>query len=123
MKENNILIDDTFSLKEENNNYNKNLQNKNNSMKFKNENNIASINGYINTNKNSKKVKISDKVEIIDVECWKKYNLEQTADENIENYLEELERNEEQETKKSKNSKNKRTKSKTDNVFCTCILI
>ena len=123
MKENNILIDDTFSLKEENNNYNENLQNKNNSMKFKNENYIASINGYINTNKNSKKVKFSDKVEIIDVECWKKYNLEQTADENIENYLEELERNDEQETKKSKNSKNKRTKSKTDNVFCTCILI
>ena len=123
MKENNILIDDTFSVKEENNNYNENLQNKSNSMKFKNENYIESINGYINTNKNSKKVKFSDKVEIIDVESWKKYNLEQTADENIENYLEELERNEEQETKKSKNSKNKRTKSKTDNVFCTCILI
>ena len=123
MKENNILIDDTFSVKEENNNYNENLQNKNNNMKFKNEKYRASINSYINTNKNSKKVKISDKVEIIDVECWKKYNLEQTADENIEDYLEELERNEEQETKKSKNSKNKRTKSKTDNVFCTCILI
>ena len=123
MKENNILIDDTFSVKEENNNYNENLQNKNNNMKFKNEKYRASINSYINTNKNSKKVKFSDKVEIIDVECWKKYNLEQTADENIEDYLEELERNEEQETKKSKNSKNKRTKSKTDNVFCTCILI
>ena len=123
MKENNILIDDTFSLKEENNNYNENLQNKNNNMKFKNENYRASINSYINSNKNSKKVRISDKVEIIDVECWKKYNLEQTADENIENYLEELERKDEQETKKSKNSKNKRTKSKTDNVFCTCILI
>ena len=123
MKENNILIDDTFSVKEENNNYNENLQNKNNNMKFKNEKYRASINSYINTNKNSKKVKFSDKVEIIDVECWKKYNLEQTADENIENYLEELERNDEQETKKSKNSKNKRTKSKTDNVFCTCILI
>ena len=123
MKENNILIDDTFSVKEENNNYNENLQNKNNNMKFKNEKYRASINSYINTNKNSKKVKISDKVPIIDVECWKKYNLEQTADENIEDYLEELERNEEQETKKSKNSKNKRTKSKTDNVFCTCNLL
>ena len=123
MKGNNILIDDSFSVKEENNNYNGNFQNKNNNMKFKNENYRAQINGYINTNKNSKKVNFSDKVEIIDVECWKKYNLEQTADENIENYLEDLERNEEQETKKSKTNKSKRTKSKTDNVFCTCILI
>ena len=73
---------------------------------------------------NSKKVKINDKVDIIDVESWKKYNLEQTADENIQDYLEELAKNEEQETKKSKNSNNnKRKKSKTDNVFCTCILI
>ena len=28
---------------------------------------------------NSKKVKINKKIEIIDVECWKQYNLEQTA--------------------------------------------
>jgi len=118
MKENNILIDDSFSVKEENNN-----SKKNNDMIYKNENYGASINGYLNTKNKSKKVKITDKVEIIDVECWKKYNLEQTADENIENYLEELERNDEQETKKSKNNKNKRNKSKTDNVFCTCILI
>jgi ankyrin repeat protein len=36
---------------------------------------------------NSKKVKINDKVDIIDVESWKKYNLEQTADENFEEFL------------------------------------
>ena len=125
MKENNILIDDSFSEKEGNRNYinyNKNFQKETNDKFFQNK--YIRTNNNFNSKKNSKKVNITDKVEIIDVECWKKYNLEQTADENIQDYLEELAKNEEQETKKSKNSNNnKRKKSKTDNVFCTCILI
>ena len=39
------------------------------------------------SNGSDKKVKFKDKVDIVKVECWKKYNLEQTADE--KEYLEE----------------------------------
>ena len=44
-------------------------------------------------NKNEKKVKFTDKIDIIKVECWKKYNLEQTADECefIDDYLDDFE--------------------------------
>ena len=84
--------------------------------------NVKTLMKTYNSKKNSKKVKIIDNIEIIDVECWKKYNLEQTSDENIEDYLEEIERNEEL-NKKTKNNNNRRTKSKTENVTCTCILI
>ena len=76
----------------------------------------------------SKKVKINDKVDIIDVECWKKYNLEQTADENFEEFLKmeyENENKEENGNKNDKNNKknNKRVRSKNGNVSCTCIIL
>jgi len=126
-KQYNILIEDSINKKELNknwkNNNNENLQknfNDNNSM-LKNKN-VKTLMKTYNSKKNSKKVKIIDNIEIIDVECWKKYNLEQTSDENIEDYLEEIERNEEL-NKKTKNNNNRRTKSKTENVTCTCILI
>ena len=83
---------------------------------------------------NSKKVKINDKVDIIDVESWKKYNLEQTADENFEELLKmeyENEKKEETGDKNDKNDKNnannkkniKRVKGRNGNVSCTCIII
>ena len=129
-KQSNILIDDSIDMKAQNknwkNNKNENLQknynDNNNNFRLNNKNDKTLINTY-NSKKNSKKVKIIDNIEIIDVECWKKYNLEQTADDNIEDYLEEIERNEDLNNKKPKNSNNKRTKSKTENVTCTCVLI
>ena len=129
-KQSNILIDDSIDMKAQNknwkNNKNENLQknynDNNNNFRLNNKNDKTLINTY-NSKKNSKKVKIIDNIEIIDVECWKKYNLEQTADDNIEDYLEEIERNEDLNNKKPKNSNNKRTKSKTENVTCTCALI
>lgn len=44
-------------------------------------------------NKNEKKVKFTEKIDIIKVECWKKYNLEQTADECefIDDYFDDFE--------------------------------
>ena len=79
----------------------------------------------------SKKVKINDKVDIIDVESWKKYNLEQTADENFEEFLKVEYENENKEENGNKNDKNstnnkknsKRIRSKNGNVSCTCIII
>ena len=81
---------------------------------------------------NSKKVKINSNIEIIDVESWKKYNLEQTADENFEELL-KIEYENEQEGKDNgnknntndKNNKNniKRVKGRQGNVSCTCIII
>ena len=67
-----------------------------------------------------KRVKFTDKIIFIDVECWKKYNAEQTADENFEGFNEE-EENKEKENKKNDNNNNKRNKK--DNVFCTCNIV
>jgi len=127
-KKNNILIDDSIDIKQQNknrkNNKNENLQKNynDNNFKLKNKNAKTLMSAY-NSKKNSKKVKIIDNIEIINVECWKKYNMEQTVDDNIEDYLEEIERNEELNNKKPKNINNKRSKSKTENVTCTCVLI
>ena len=125
---NNILIDDSIDIKQQNknrkNNKNENLQKNYNDNKFKLKNkNTKTLMSDFNSKKNSKKVKIIDNIEIINVECWKKYNMEQTVDDNIEDYLEEIERNEELNNKKPKNINNKRSKSKTENVTCTCVLI
>ena len=127
-KKNNILIDDSIDIKQQNknrkNNKNENLQKNYNDNKFKLKNkNTKTLMSAFNSKKNSKKVKIIDNIEIINVECWKKYNMEQTVDDNIEDYLEEIERNEELNNKKPKNINNKRSKSKTENVTCTCVLI
>ena len=81
---------------------------------------------------NSRKVKINSKVEIIDVESWKKYNLEQTADENFEEFL-KMEYENEQKEKENENKGNtsnkniqnniKRIKGRQGNVSCTCVII
>ena len=70
-----------------------------------------------------KRVKFIDKITFIDVECWKKYNVEQTAD---ENYYDANDDEDESEVKNETNDKgnndNKR-KNKKDNVVCTCNII
>lgn len=100
-------------------------------------------------NKNNKKVKFIEKIDIIKIECWKKYNLEQTADECdfFDNYLEDFENpndekketntNKNKNSNKNKNNNNKnnnskknknnlnnnRNKGKKGNFTCVCIII
>ena len=73
-----------------------------------------------------KKVKINDDITIIDIECWKEYNLEQTADENNEEFNVETNNNEDtnikKKEKKNKN-KGKRNNNKENNISCTCLII
>ena len=60
---------------------------------------------------------------IIDVECWKEYNLEQTADENSEDFTEDTTNVEEvKEIKIKKKDKNRRINNKND-ISCTCLII
>ena len=70
-------------------------------------------------NKNNKKVKFIEKIDIIKVECWKKYNLEQTADECdfFYNYLEDFEysNNDKKETNTNKNKNSNKNKNNNDN--------
>ena len=102
--------------------------------------------------KNHKKVKFIDKVDIIKVECWKQYNLEQTADECefVDDYLDEfvtaknnnnnnkINNNSDKDSKDDKNTTNneikkkekirnknnkKIGKGKKGNYTCTCIII
>ena len=91
---------------------------------YKNDISKTNTNKY-KSMKNSKIVKIIDTPIIIDVECWKQYNYDQTADENLEDYLEDLEKKEkDNDTELTDNNKNKqRNKAKTENVTCTCNLI
>ena len=73
-----------------------------------------------------KKVKINDDITIIDIECWKEYNLEQTADENNEEFNVETNNNEDTNIKKKEKknkSKGKRNNNKENNISCTCLII
>ena len=71
-----------------------------------------------------KRVKFIDKITFIDVECWKKYNVEQTADENYyDGNDDEEDESEAKNETNDKNNNNKKRKNKKDNVVCTCIVI
>ena len=66
---------------------------------------------------NSKrKVKFGHKVEIIDVECWKAYNLEQTAEENIEAFFYD-------DNDIKANIKSDKKKDRKGNVSCSCNIL
>ena len=71
----------------------------------------------IKSSKNGKHVTFAREIDVINVECWKKYNYEQTADEDYEGYIEELEKN------KKTNSKGGRFRNKTEKATCTCAII
>ena len=72
-------------------------------------------------------MKFNDDIIIIDIECWKEYNLEQTADENIEDFNVESNSNEEtnikKKEKKNKNKGKKNNNNKENNISCTCLII
>ena len=84
---------------------------------------VSSDRNNINDNNNKenkkKKVKFTEKIIFIDVECWKKYNAEQTADENYYEINEE----EINELKNKNNDNNNNKRNKKDNVFCTCNVV
>ena len=83
---------------------------------------VSSDRNNINDNNKEnkkKKVKFTEKIIFIDVECWKKYNAEQTADENYDEINEE----EINELKNKNNDKNNNKRNKKDNVFCTCNVV
>ena len=118
-KNENILIDSSISL---------------NSAKLNSINEIENIqkncNDY-NFSKNSKRVKFIDQPNIIDVESWKKYNLEYTEDENFDNYIEEIQKNQNNENKNNNNNinndnniyKKNNKRNKKDDITCTCNII
>ena len=68
----------------------------------------------------TKNVNISDNVYIIQVESWKKYNLEQNADPNMNLFLSPI--NEDVNKEQNKNGKNK-TKRKKEEVKCSCLIL
>ena len=72
----------------------------------------------------TRKVKFDNNIIVIDVECWKKYNQEQTADENFEAYFMDYDKEDKENLNKNKNNTNgKKLKDKKDNVSCTCNVI
>ena len=87
-----------------------------NSVKTKtkrgNKKNIKEEKNKIN---NIKKVKFNSSVDVIKVECWKKYNLEQTADENLESIFLDYEEKDKDNTINNKKGK--------DSISCTCYII
>jgi hypothetical protein len=70
----------------------------------------------------TRKVKFDNNVIFIDVECWKKYNQEQTADENFEAYFMDFDKEDKENINKN-NTNGKKLKDKRDNVSCTCNVI
>ena len=84
-------------------------------------------------NKPTKHVKFIDKIDIVKIECWKKYNLEQTADENLDELFEENDtkdksssqnkKNENRNNNNNSNNSAKNKKGKSSNITCTCIIV
>jgi hypothetical protein len=120
-KETNI-VDSTLSIKGTkiltNINYSKNINYEKDKISL-----FSSNDSKIKNNKSSKKgkhVTFTSEVEVINVENWKKYNYEQTAEEDYQGYIEEIEKN-----KKYNNSDNSkgRFRDKAESTNCTCFII
>ena len=84
-------------------------------------NKLKQINSITKTK--TKKVKFNKEIIIIDVECWKKYNLEQTADENFDDYLDEIQNDDKNDSQNKKEKKNNQKNKSKDTITCTCIII
>ena len=92
----------------------------------RNNNDNNNNNEKINKTQNKKKVKFTSEVIIINVECWKEYNMEQCADENFDNINEEennIENNEENNNNSNNNNNVRKKRTKSNNVVCSCNLI
>ena len=118
MKNDIISTDSSLSLNNPKINSNE-YENNNN-----NERNIYDSN-IEKSSKSRKKVKILEQAFIIEVESWKKYNLDQAFDENYDDYLEEIEKNEnKKEENNNNNNKNNKSRNKSkDSITCTCNII
>ena len=111
----------------------KNGENDKKARKSKNVRNSAkpkTIRGSIkkdekDNNNNTKKVKFNENVDFINVECWKMYNIEQTADENFEAFFIDNEKDDKENLNKEeeKNNNKKKNKGKDETISCTCIII
>ena len=69
-------------------------------------------------NNNIKRVKFNKKIDIINIECWKKYNSELTTEENFDNLYTKDDDENNDKKRKNKNSKNKK-----EHVSCSCIIV
>ena len=83
-------------------------------------------------NKPVKHVKFLDKIDIVKIECWKKYNLEQTADENLDELFEDntpkqknsmQAKNNDKNNNNNNNNSSKKKKIKNSNISCACMII
>ena len=85
----------------------------------------CNINEDFKIGKNNKKavknVNISDNIHVIQVECWKKYNLEQSVEPNI-NFFGNLNNGDINKEETNDSKKNIRRNSNVD-VKCTCLII
>ena len=74
-------------------------------------------------NSKIRRVKFKNKVDIVDVECWKMYNADQTADENYDALFTDFEKDDKEKANKDDKNNNKKRNSKKDTVSCSCIII
>ena len=104
------------------NNINENNKEKINKRKIrgsKRRNDSKSINIEDSIHK-LKKVKFNNNIDVIDVECWKAYNFEQTADENFDAFF--FEDNDDKNKKDNNNQDDKKKKNR-EEISCTCKII
>lgn len=69
-----------------------------------------------------KKVKINDKIDIINIESWKNFNLNQKTEENFYEII-SVEKANKNKNNKSIKGEEKKIKLKEENVSCACIII
>ena len=74
-------------------------------------------NNLYSQNINRKKVQFNEDIKIIDVECWKEYNLENTVEENFDDL------NNENSDKKDEENNIRKKNDKKEKISCTCLII
>ena len=74
-------------------------------------------NNLYSQNISRKKVKFNEDIKIIDVECWKEYNLENTVEENFDDL------NNENSDKKDEENNIRKKNDKKEKISCTCLII
>ena len=124
------ILETKSGKKKEKNDETKSFKNLKNSILLKtssnSKNKLNNKLSQITTNANIKRVKFKKEVTVINIECWKKYNLDYpNDDENLENTTEENndDKGDKNQKKKKKKNKDKNINNNKENISCTCLIV
>ena len=124
------ILETKSGKKKEKNDETKSFKNLKNSILLKtssnSKNKLNNKLSQITTNANIKRVKFKKEVTVINIDCWKKYNLDYPNDDGgLENTTEENndDKGDKNQKKKKKKNKDKNINNNKENISCTCLIV